>query len=691
VSAVSAPARRRAPRLPAGFADRAVTLDRVGAGIVVGLAAVFAAVSFVTQGGAVLPREAPTEIALLAGGGVLAGVALLRPSEASRGWGATALWLFAAFAALTAVSIGWSVAPNDSWLEANRTLAYLACFAGGVALARLAPDRVTAVVGAVLLGALVVAGYALATKLLPRELAADELFARLRAPYGYWNATGLIGALGVPAALWFGSRRGGHPALSALAWPATAILLSVVLLAYSRGSLLALGAGLALWFACVPLRLRGAAVLAGGGVGAGVIAAWSFTTDALSLDVVGAGTRELAGQRFGMLVAVVLLALLLVGLAANALRDREPLSPRLRRRAGTVLVALVALAAVGGVAAVAASPGGIPHAVRKFTDPNASIPKNTPNRLTQAGSIRALYWKFGYQVWEGHKLEGTGVGGFASAHTRLTRGNAVSVTHAHGWLPQTAADLGLIGLLVSLALLIAWARAALRAAPLRRRRGTDDAQRAATLTLLATVVVFGVHGLVDWTWFIPGVAVPALVAAGWLAGRGPLSRTRADDGPRRAPSRVRYAAVVGLAALVLVGAYAISRPLRASERTDDALAAIDAGKVEQARKDARAAADLDPLTPEPLWALATADVVAGDEAGAREQFTKAVRLVPSSSDAWTRLGTFELDVANNPGAAVRALGAALRVDPESPTVERAYVRARRTYLARQGRNSAVTP
>ena len=41
-----------------------------------------------------------------------------------------------------------------------------------------------------------------------------------------------------------------------------------MLLAYSRGSLLALAVGCAFWFAVVPLRLRGVAVLAIGAVGA---------------------------------------------------------------------------------------------------------------------------------------------------------------------------------------------------------------------------------------------------------------------------------------------------------------------------------------------------------------------------------------------------------------------------------------
>ena len=40
--------------------------------------------------------------------------------------------------------------------------------------------------------------------------------------------------------------------------------------------------------------------------------------------------------------------------------------------------------------------------------------------------------------------------------------------------------------------------------------------------MAAVVVIFGVHSAIDWTWFVPGNVVPALLCAGWVVGRGPL-------------------------------------------------------------------------------------------------------------------------------------------------------------------------
>ena len=87
--------------------------------------------------------------------------------------------------------------------------------------------------------------------------------------------------MGIAASVWLGARRDGPPALNALAYPATGLCVVTMLLAYSRGALLALALGLALWFAMVPLRLRGASVVILGGAGGALVAAWAFHNPSL--------------------------------------------------------------------------------------------------------------------------------------------------------------------------------------------------------------------------------------------------------------------------------------------------------------------------------------------------------------------------------------------------------------------------
>src|SRR5205823_13614117 len=202
------------------------------------------------------------------GATLVAAAAVLLARERRLAYGCWSVGLLLALSALTALSTVWSVQPDASWQDAGRMLAYSAFFAAAVALARAAADRWPALLGGVILAAVVVCGWAVLTKVFPDQLDAADVYARLRAPYSYWNAIGLTAAMGAIGCLWLGSRRAGHALLSALAYPAMGLTLLTLMLAYSRGALAALVVGLVLWFCLVPLRLRGAAVLLSGAAGA---------------------------------------------------------------------------------------------------------------------------------------------------------------------------------------------------------------------------------------------------------------------------------------------------------------------------------------------------------------------------------------------------------------------------------------
>jgi hypothetical protein len=551
VSAHAAPTERSGVGFAPGLRSRSggIALPRPSADAwtTLGVGAVLAAIAFVAGGGLSLGSATSVEMTLtLAGGAGIAAATVARPSARPL-YGAWAAGLMLALAALTAISLVWSVKPDDSWQEASRTLAYAATFSLALAGARAVPERWPAILGGVILAAVAVSGYALLTKVFPGRLNSGEIYARLREPYGYWNAIGLTAALGVPACLWLGARRSGRAALNALAYPAVALLLVTLMLAYSRGALLALALGLAVWFTAVPLRLRGAAVLLAGGAGAALIVLWAFSQSYLTQDRVPLDLRVAAGHQLGILLVAVLIALLAGGLALNFLTARAAPPERLRRQTGIALLVALALVPVVFAAGLAASHrglvGSITHAASSLTDPHAKVPPNDPSRLTAIGSVRARYWNDALKAFKDHPVLGNGAGGYATARLRY-RQDTLDVQHAHGYIVQTLADLGLVGLAVTLALLAAWLAAAVAASRpygLRwaaRGRGSgrldvvgrpvrrDEAytpERVGLLTMLAIVVVFGVHSTVDWTWFVPGNACVALLCAGWLAGRGPLA------------------------------------------------------------------------------------------------------------------------------------------------------------------------
>jgi tetratricopeptide (TPR) repeat protein len=648
----------------------------------VGVAVVLAAVAFGAGGGQDLPSSSWADVWLTAGGGVLGALAIALGRTTRLTWGGPALWLFAALTVWTAISVTWAVSPDDAWIESARTLSYAAVFGGGLCLARIAPRSGAAVLTGVVVAALAVSLYALASKVFPGQIAPDEIYARLRAPFGYWNAVGVMAALGVPGALWLGARRDGRPALAALAYPVTGVLLLTVILAYSRGSLLALAIGLALWFRSVPLRLRGVAVLVVSGAGTLLVAVWTFGQDRLTKDGVPLPPRSAAGHELGILVLVLAAVLLAAGLVTSFALAQGPFSPALRRRAGHAIAAVLLTGLVAFLVIEATQPGGLggrsSSAWHQITDTHAKVPSNQPSRLAATGSVRARYWGEAGSVWASARLRGVGAGGFATARQRYSR-DEQRVRHAHGYVMQTLADLGLVGLALSVLLLLAWARAALRAAPLRGP-GTEPrhaAERAATLTLLSVVVVFGVHSLVDWTWFIPGTAVPALLAAGWLAGRGPLAEPSVrDPGRSVTASPARLAAILGLAAGVLICAWAALGPLRSQHADDRALSRLIAGDLRGAERASLDAADSDPLSPQPLYLLASVQEAAGHPLIARATLERAVRLVPDSSEPWLRLASFEETTLNRPQESLAAYIAALALDPHSKAATSGFLRAR---------------
>ena len=721
------------------------------------IAAILCFVAFLAGGGLNLGDMTTVEMTLTIGAGALVAVAVLLSATAGRAYGVWPVALLIAFAALTAVSVVWSVQPDDSFKDAGRMFAFCGVFGAAVVLARTVPARWPALLGGVLIAAAVVCGYAVLTKVFPNRLDASDIYARLRAPYNYWNAIGLTAAMGAMSCMWLGARRAGHALLSALAYPAMGLMLLTLMLAYSRGALVALALGLALWFCVVPLRLRGAAVLLSGAVAAGGVVAWDFKTHALSSDKVALAARTDAGHQLGVLVVAMLLVLAALGIAVGFWTGRRAPSVLNRRRAGALLLSLLVVLILAFFGALAAShrglTGSISHGLHALTDPHAAVPANTPGRLTAVGSVRARYWNEALKVFDAHKALGAGAEGYATARLRY-RTETLDVRHAHGYLVQTLADLGIVGLVLTLALLVAWMAAAGRAChPFNRRwtswstlsvwvrRGAGATapgwrrltvggraapytpERIAMLTMLCLVVIFGIHSLADWTWYVPGNACVALLCAGWLAGRGPLAATAsagallapdplatADGaGPRgwrmldvqalraRLHPRVLGPMRIAVAVAVLVGALLAAwmqwQPQRSSDASQQALGLL-ARDPAGARAAAETAVSRDPLSAQALFTLAAVQQARSEPALARATLQRAVRLQPSNPQTWLDLG--EYDLPSNPREALRELGAAIYLNPESISpeaiaqgnpeaiaIQNAYIQASRAATAQE--------
>jgi hypothetical protein len=646
-----------------------------GAALTTGTALAVVLAAFTAKSGPRLAQTTWTEIGLMLAGSGLCAIALVRPrapGAPARLRGGWLLVVFGLLAVFTALSITWSLTPGTSYLEANRTLAYLATLAGGIALGRLAPARWGAMLAGVALSAIVICVWALLTKVFPGALAPDEQFARLRPPFDYWNSTGLAAALGLFPLLWLAVRRSGHAAVNVLAWPGLGLLTVVLLLSYSRGALIAVGLGLALWLAIVPLRLRSVVVLGAVVLTTLPLLAWAFAQDGLTLDQAPLALRIDAGDALGALLVLLVTALLVAGLAVGFLSAHRPPGAVTRQRASRILVVALAVVPAIAILMLANAPGGISGQVSKAwhhaIDPTADTPANSPSRLTETASVRSRYWREALSIHAQSPGVGTGAGSYNTVRLRY-RTDTLVVQHAHGYVVQTLADLGWAGLALSLMAALVWLVAAARVLGLRPSdRGLPwDPERVGVATLALVVLVFGFHSALDWTWFVPGNAIPALLCAGWVASRVPL-RERLATAPApapRSPVRLRAAAAAGVVAIGLVASWGVLQPLRSANAEDAAFERVDQGALPQALSIARIAHDRDPLALSPLFDIAAIEQSRGNRAQAQLALEQAVRLEPATPEAWRRLARFRLDVLHNPKSALSAFQTVFVLDPAS--------------------------
>jgi hypothetical protein len=639
-----------------------------------GLGALLAAVALGAGGGLQPGPTTVVEIVLVLVAGVASALALLATAGRPLHGGGT-LAAFAGLTVLTGLSITWAVQPDDAWLETNRTLAYLACLAAGIALVRLAPGRWGALLGATVVAACIVSLYALATKVFPGALNPEEAEARLREPFGYWNAVGLMAALGVPGALWLAARRAGHAAIGALAYPVLGILLTTILLAYSRGSLLAVAVGAAVWFAVVPLRLRSAAALASGAVGAILVALWAFGQTALSGRDQPLPVRAAAGHELGLLLVVMTLLLLVVGLAAGFSAARRAPAAHARRRAGTALVVVLALVPAVGIVALTLSDRGWAARSRKAgrssRTPGPARPPTSPAASPRWARSRPLLQR-GAQALPRRA-------GARGRRRRLRHrppagppGRARRPPRPRLPLPDRGRprDRRPRRLPPDLRRVAVGDPADVRAPPAlgrraRRPRGAGHRGRRLRRPLLRRLDLVRPgdrrrgHALRRLGRRPRGPPGRPRRPAARAAARLPLGARLAQAARR--PARILPA--LGLLVLTAVLAWTVFQPLRALNAGEDALALLEAGRTEQARAAAVRAHDIDPLSAEPLYDLAVIESAAGRTDAASAALERAVALQPQNPTPWLRLADFQLSAERDPQAALRLPRPGARAGP----------------------------
>jgi O-Antigen ligase len=482
----------------------------------------------------------------------------------------------------------------------------------------------------------VVSGYAL----IGRLVGVSTLpYNRLGGPVGYWNALGILAAAGVcvgVAVVAHEPRRLSR----AVAGCALPILVGALYLTFSRGSWLALGAGLAVLAGTDPRRreLAGAAValvLPCVFVLACEASAHALTTPAAPHGAVTADAHRVA-------VAVLLMSALSARLAVLGPRLSAWL-PRLAPRRS--VVAAVACAVVVAVVAVGGPPRLLSAAGRAFdaAPPNSANNLNT-HLLSLSGSWRGELWHVALTSFARHPLAGNGAGTYGRLWLQK-RPEPLMFEDAHSVYLETLTELGAVGLALLLAVLVAPLIAARRAL-----------RHAYIPALTAAYVAFLGHAAIDWDWEMPVVMMGELVCGATIvaAARGELRPLR------------RRARIGGLAAASCVGGLTLVFLVGNRDLSTAATAAANGQHTLDAR--ARAAETWAPWSPDPPRWLATVQLDDGHRAAARKLLAAAIGKDRTDWSLW-----LEMAAASDGQARISAIREAQRLDPNSPELFQAAV------------------
>jgi hypothetical protein len=411
--------------------------------------------------------------------------------------GIAAIAALAAYAGWIAVSTSWAPLKGPAGGDAERAVLYVGALIA-VAAAFRPRGAARAVEPTLALGTFVVTGYGLLGRLLPgivHEHPTASSAGRLDQPLTYWNATGVLAALGLILCARIAGDNDRRGELRCAAAAASVPLAAGIYLSFSRGALAALAAGVIVLLVAAPswIQLRAAAIcLEAGALGAAACAAFS-------------GVRHGSGSESqGAAALALLLALMALAAAASLWSQRA-------ERAGTTRLGLLPLPRHASLIATALVVAivVVPVAIAKGTSTATPARGETAARLSSVGSNRYEYWKVALKVAADHPVAGVGASGFAVEWLKR-RPIDDAVHDAHSLELESLAELGLIGFALLCALLAAVAVCA------RRVHARDPGLAAGPIAALA---LWALHSAIDWDWEMPALTLVAVVLAGTLVAR----------------------------------------------------------------------------------------------------------------------------------------------------------------------------
>ena len=523
----------------------------------------------------------------------------------------------ALFVLWTLLSGRWGMhAPGRSLIEANRALLYLLALVLFGTFPRTSSNLRWSVRG-LSLGITAVCVTGLATRALPNVFPTATTIAndRLNYPVTYWNALGLIAAVGVILCFHQTSSRSEPPLVRVLAAAAIPVLATTLFFTFSRGAVAAGIAGLAAYVVLGrPRALLSGLVAIVPAVVAVVVA---YHADLLATDhpTTSAATRQ--GHRVAIVVAACVVVAALLRLALTRLDARLPREGILNGVPGRVFAYGGIAAAVVAIALVVTLdvPSGIAHQYDRFVNTQGSgeTGGDLRSRFTNpSNNGRIVTWTAAYHGFKDRPVAGSGAGTFQNVWA-INRKITLSVQDAHSLYVEVLAELGIVGLVLLVTTLLTFL-VTLVARSVRSDRTVYAAIFAGTLTWV-------LHVGVDWDWEMPAVSL-------WVFALGGAALAASQRPQRiRPPGAVlRSAAVIGCFVLGVLPGLVLASQTRLDDGAD-AFARKDCRTAVSAADDAISVLD---VRPEPYEIRGVCRLKQGAPNAAIRDFERASELDPGN-------------------------------------------------------------
>ncbi|MFL5818657.1 MAG: O-antigen ligase family protein [Conexibacter sp.] len=563
-----------------------------------------------------------------------------------------ALAFLTAYVGFSYLSIAWAPSPGDALEGSNRALLFLMLFA----LFALLPWRTWTAL--VTLSAFALGIGAIAVVTLARLGSAEQIPAlfngtRLDAPVGYVNGSAALLLIAALVSIALAARRELPVPLRGLLLALAAAGLQLSVLCESRGWLFALPIVLVLSLVLTPgsdrlrFALWGLVPFAGGALALPALLDVFTQADAAPTAAATLQALVRTSNHAADVALLVCTGVLAVGLALAALDRRTTVSAGVARGANRIGAGIALLAVLAAVAAGLVLTDGRPdQRIADYWNRSNGYQATAPgsSRFAAVGSNRPDFWRVSLKAFADRPIGGLGQDNWSAYYLRERR-SSEQPRWTHSFELRLLAHTGIVGFL----LFAGFLASALTAALAGRRRAGPTVAAVAAIALLP-LVVWLVHGSVDWFWEIPALSGPALAFLA-LAGAS-MRQSRASATPvfgapaasaegaeaaertapvtERAPAGVavraergRVAAAVVLGALALLAATAIALPYLAER---EVAAAGSGWPSDPARAFERLdrAADLNPLSSRPELVAGVIALELGRSRVAERRFSAAL-------------------------------------------------------------------